>query len=228
MTAVKRIDHLVSISRFIQKKVKKIYRRDSEVIYPGIDDVWFKPVTETGVTKVREKYRIPQEYFLIASRLYDQKKIDWAIEACKRTGDTLVVVGTGPDRPYLHRIARGHKNIVFTDFVSDDDLLHLYHGAQAFLFCGAEDFGFVMIEAMAAGTPVFAFNEGAALETVVDGITGEFFDSIEGLEKLLKRVSWKKYNKSAIIERAKVFTEERFIKSFTRYLEKIYKKDKTK
>jgi glycosyltransferase involved in cell wall biosynthesis len=228
VTAVRRIDHLVSISQFIRKKVWKRYRRDSQVIYPGIDDIWFKPVTQTGIEGVRKKYRIPEKYFLIASRLYDQKKIDWAIEACKRTGETLVVVGTGPDRPYLHKIARGHKNIIFTDFVSDDDLLHLYHGAQAFLFCNAEDFGFVIIEAMACGTPVFAFHEGAAKETVIDGKTGEFFGSIEELEKLLKKSTWKKYNKSAIINRAKEFSEENFINSFTRYLEKIYKEDKAK
>lgn len=228
MTAIKRIDHLVAISKFIQQKIKKRYRRDSEVIHLGIDDIWFKPVTETGINKVKGKYGINGDYLLCVSRLYDQKRIDWAIDACKRTGDMLVIVGTGPDKPYLKKIAKGYKNIVFTDFVNDDDLLHLYHGADAFLFPGIEDFGYVVVEAMACGTPVLAFNEGGVTETVKKGVSGEFFNSIEQLEKLIRRKVWKKYRKSAIINRAKKFTEDRFINSFTKYLEKIYKKDKAK
>lgn len=228
ITAIKRVDHLVAISKFIQEKIKKRYRRDSDVIYLGIDDVWFKPVTETGINQVKRKYGIDGNYLLCASRLYDQKRIDWAIEACKRTGDTLVIVGTGPDKPYLQKLARGFRNIIFTDFVSDDELLHLYHGADAFLFPGIEDFGYVAVEAMACGTPVLAFNEGGVTETVKRGISGEFFSSIDELVKLIKKKVWKKYSKSAIIKRAQVFTEEKFINSFTKYLEKIYKEDKAK
>ncbi|HVX92680.1 MAG TPA: glycosyltransferase [Candidatus Dojkabacteria bacterium] len=227
-TAVKRIDDIITISKYIKDKVKKVYKRDSKVIYPGISSFWYEKNKEELTQEykaIKNKYSIPDNFFLVVSRLYDYKRVDWAIRSCLINNKTLVIVGAGPDLPYLKSLANGQSNIKFLGKLDDNSLRVLYNNAQALLFCGVEDYGFVPIEAMACGCPVLAFNEGGVTETVVNNKTGYLFSSLEELSEIVKKDVWEAYNKRDCIERSKLFTEEKFLDTFTKYLNTTYEKE---
>jgi glycosyltransferase involved in cell wall biosynthesis len=212
--ASKRPNHLISISKFIQSRVKKYYRRDSEVIYPGVDlSNWFHDSED----------KVPEEdFYFIASRLYDYKRIDLAVLACNHLRKNLVIMGSGPDERYLRRIAG--PTVKFYPYQSDERVIRRYMSqAKAFLFPGVEDFGLTPVESMACGTPVIAYNLGGVTETVQDGVTGLFFDdqNPESLESAIKKFEKMKFDKKLIVSRGKEFSEENFISSFKKYMENI-------
>ncbi|MCB9790433.1 glycosyltransferase [Candidatus Nomurabacteria bacterium] len=215
LSAVKRADSLISISSFIQRKVKKIYSEESEVIYPGLADDWFDPVQNID----SKNLQIFPKYFLIVSRLYDYKRIDWAIRAAVETGVNLVIVGEGPDRKYLEKLADDRRNIRFLGWIPKDTLKFVYSHAEALLFCGIEDFGYVPVEAMSQGTPVIAFNQGGVCETVAEGKSGEFFDSYESLVSSMTLFRKDRYDKEAIVDRARLFSESKFRKRFIKFIQ---------
>jgi glycosyltransferase involved in cell wall biosynthesis len=218
----RRVDYWVANSKYIQKKVKRIYKNDSTVIYPGI-----RKLEEVG-EGIHKKHNLSKKYFLVVSRLYDYKRVDWAIQSCIEAGKELLIVGEGPDESYLKKIAKGYRNIKFLGFLDYEDIISLYTDAQALLFCGIEDFGLVPVEAMACGTPVLGYKEGGVLETVVEGKTGEFFNTQEELTQLLKNFDKTIYNEKDIIEQANKFSEENFLNNLTKYLVHVYKKEKAK
>lgn len=212
-----RSDKILSISKFIQKKVKRTYGRESEVLYPGLDPWWFNSCLPEEINSIKKSYG---EYFLVVSRLYDYKNIDWAIRACLNAKKNLLIVGSGPDKKYLEEVAQNSPNIKFLGNVSDQTVKSLYSGAEALLFCGIEDFGYVPVEAMACGTAVLAYNIGGVTETVVKGRSGNFFDSEEALYKLVQSFKKESYNKSEIIKDAQRFNEENFYTQLLNYIEK--------
>ncbi len=232
-STAKRVDYWSANSNFIARKIKKTYGVDAQVIYPGVEEKYFTQLkdTEEGrsiINSTRDEYSIPDDFVLVVSRLYDYKHVDWAIRACIESGDNLVIVGEGPDRKFLENITRGHENIQFVGFIKDQQVQALYGMAKALLFCGIEDFGLVPVEAMASGTPILAYGYGGVLETVKEGVTGEFFMSENELIKLLKNYHKRRYNKKEIIKHAQTFTEKRFISKFTKYLTQIYEKEGTR
>lgn len=224
----KRVDYWSANSEFVARKIKKIYGVDAKVLYPGVEEKYFEKISETFVEDVKERYQIPDDFVLVVSRLYDYKRVDWAIKACIESGDRLVIVGEGPDLKYLKRIANGKKNIQFLGYIQDDEVKALYKEAKVLLFCGVEDFGLVPLEAMATGTPVFAFGYGGVLETVKEGVSGEFFQNEEELLELLKKLKKNRYNREEIIEHARKFSEEIFINNFTNYLKQLHEEESTK
>jgi len=157
-----RVDHFVAISREVAGRIRRHYRRDAEVIYPPVDVERFTP---TGAE--------PEDFYLVVSRLVPYKRIDLAIQAANRLGRRLVVVGDGPDRRSLERLAG--PTIELRGHLSDEEVSDLMARCRALLFPGVEDFGIAPLEAQAAGRPVIAFGQGAALETVIPGSTGLFF-----------------------------------------------------
>src|SRR6185503_1657450 len=114
------------------------------------------------------------DYYLVLSRLMPYKRIDLAIEACKRMNRRLVIIGDGPDRARLEKL--GDDRIEFLGRQPDQIVNYYLARCRALLFPGEEDFGMAPLEANAAGRPVIAYNAGGATETVVDGKTGVFFD----------------------------------------------------
>ncbi len=160
--AALRVDEFVGISQFVRKRIQKYYGADSVLIYPPVATQRFY-ISDTL-----------DDYFLMVGRLVPYKRFDVAIQAFSAMGLPLKIVGDGPDRRRLQKLAG--VNIEFLGLVSDDRLPELYARAQALIFPQEEDFGIVPLEAMAAGRPVIAYRAGGALETVSEGISGVFFD----------------------------------------------------
>lgn len=154
-----RVDRFVAISQFVQARIKRYYGRESEVLYPPVDAARFA-IDPRG----------PEDYDLVVAALVPYKRVDHAIEACAALGRPLRIVGDGPDRRRLERLARRcGARVDFLGRVSSRDLPAVYARARAFLFPGVEDFGIAPLESLAAGRPVVALAEGGALETVGPG-----------------------------------------------------------
>ncbi len=225
----KRVDYWSANSNFIKKKIKKTYQQEARVIYPGVEEKYFENISKQRKEEIKKRYDLPDEFFLVVSRLYDYKRVDLAINSCIKANKQLYIIGEGPDRKYLENIAKEHDNIHFLGYLpNDDDVIVFYTLAQALLFCGVEDFGLTPVEAMASGTPVIAYGYGGVLETVKENITGQFFSNEKELTSILIDFDKTRYNRSEIINQAKTFSEEKFIINFTKYLKYIYEQEKTK
>ncbi len=202
--ASERVDHFIACSKIVKQRITKYYKRDSVVIYPPVS-------VKTTADKPVENN---QEYYLIVSQLRKYKRIDIAIEAFNKLGLPLIVVGDGPEKLNLQKIAK--KNIKFLGFLSDEKVKEYYQGCTAFIFPTEDDFGIAPVEAMSYGKPVLAFRKGGASETVIEGKTGEFFDYqnsailADGVRRL--RLNLKNYDSQFISEHAQQFSEERFKK----------------
>ena len=152
--AADRVSHFVAISRTVKKRIRECYDRDSDIIYPPVDTQFYTPAD------------VPREDFLLCvSALAPYKRIDLAIEACNRLGRRLVVIGDGPQRSQLERLAG--PTVEMLGWQDDERILWHLRRAAALLFPGNEDFGIVPLEAQACGTPVLAFDAGGATETVL-------------------------------------------------------------
>ncbi|HEX8918521.1 MAG TPA: glycosyltransferase [Chloroflexota bacterium] len=160
-TAAQRVDFFIAGSYNAARRIAKYYRRTSDVVQPPIDAQFFHPSVPAA------------EYFLVVSRLQPYKRIDLAIEACNRLRLPLRIVGKGPDRPRLERLAG--PTVQFLGSVSDEEVRDQMSGCRALLFPGEEDFGLTPLEVQACGRPVIAFRAGGALETILDGVSGTFF-----------------------------------------------------
>jgi len=176
------VDHFIANSRFIARRIWKVYRREAEVVYP--------PVDISGFSLREEK----EGFFLTASRMVPYKRIDAIVSAfAQMPKRRLVVIGDGPDKAKIEKIAHGHPNIEILGYVASDVLARYCERAKAFVFAAEEDFGIIPVEAQASGTPVIAFGKGGALETI-RGLedkrpTGVFFyeQSPEAIVKAVER-----------------------------------------
>lgn len=174
-TAV-RPDYLIANSKFIAGKIKRIYNRNSDVIYPPVDVNKFEPVSEK------------ENYFLTASRLVPYKRVDLIVDAFSMMRDkTLKIVGDGPELKSIK--SKASDNIEILGYKDGNELKSLMQKAKAFVFAAEEDFGITVVEAMACGTPVIALNRGGTAETITDDETGILFDSqtAESIKKAVLR-----------------------------------------
>lgn len=200
------VDHFIVNSRTTQKRIKLFYGRDSEVIYPPVDTSFFKPYN----TEIKD-------YFLVVSRLNPYKHIDLAVEAFNELGLPLYVVGSGPDEKRLRGLAG--PNIKFLGKLTDREIVKYYSQCRAFILPGEEDFGLTPVEAQACGRPVIAYRAGGALESVIEGETGVFFDRQEkaSLIDAVRRSEKISFDPGKIRENALKFDKigfERKIKEF--------------
>ena len=162
------VDAYMVNSHFVGRRVRKIYGKDAQVIYPPVDVPAMPPAS-----------RVAENYFLTASRLVPYKQVRAIVDAFAALPDQqLIVVGTGPELPRLQ--AAAGPNVKFAGFVPDSELGRMMGSAQAFIFAAEEDFGITPLEAQGHGTPVIALGRGGALETIVTqgpSPTGIFFQS---------------------------------------------------
>lgn len=209
--ASERVDKFIACSKIVQDRINKYYKRESVVIYPPAS-------AEASAGKPIENSR---EYYLIVSRLRNYKRIDIAIEAFNKLGLELVIIGDGPVKRDLQQIAK--KNIKFLGWQPDDVVAKYYQNCTAFIFPSEDDFGIAPVEAMFSGKPVLAFRSGGAVETIVEGKTGEFFDyqNPAVLADGIRRMRLKNYDSKFISAHAQKFSRERFEKEMKVYINKV-------
>lgn len=213
--AADRPDRLLAASAAVQRRIELYWRRESTVIHPPIEDHWF---AETS-----DERPVTRSYYLIVSTLSSYKRIPLAIEACNRLHVPLLIAGEGRARASLQKLAG--PTVRFLGYQTEEQLRTLYRGAKALLFPGEEDFGLVPLESMACGTPVIAYRGGGALETIIEGETGEFFDDAtpESLKEALEKLERKIYSPVTCAGRARQFSPERFRRAIEEQLEMLMK-----
>jgi len=210
--AAHRPDKLLAASKEVQRRIELYWRRDSEVVYPPIDDYWF----DNRQSTIDNRQIQNPDYYLIVSTLVDYKRIDLAIEAFNQSKKYLKIVGEGPARKKLEKLAG--PTVEFYGYRERDELKDIITAAKAVIFPGKEDFGLVPIEAMSCGTPVIAFRAGGALETVTEGVTGEFFDeqTPESLNRTIEKFENDQnyaagVNELRLQSEAEKFSRDRFV-----------------
>lgn len=210
--AAQRPDHFIAISTEVKNRIKKYYRRESEVIFPPL--MIEKPA---GPRKSKENYFLFVSRF---SRFSYYKRADLVIEAFNKSGLPLKVAGSGPLLGKLK--SRAKKNIEFLGELTDKSLAYYYENCIALVFPGREDFGLVMAEAQFFGKPVIAFKGGGAMDIVIEGVTGEFFNKQdpESLVASLKKFDRKRYNKADILRNSEKFTFGHFKEKLEKFITK--------
>jgi glycosyltransferase involved in cell wall biosynthesis len=191
----------IANSRNVRDRIRTLYRRDAEVIYPPVN-----------VAEAAASFR-DDGYFLMITAMVPYKRVDLAIQAFNRLRERLILVGTGPELPALRTMAGPH--VEFRGWTSDVEIHELLAGCRAVIFPGEEDFGIVPVEAMAHGKPVVALSRGGALETVReggDGATGVFFDeqTPEALMDAVARLKASAFDPAAIRNSVAGFDKQEF------------------
>ena len=202
-----RVDEFVAISKNVQARIKKYYGKESVVITPPISNFKFL---------ISKQTQNPNHlnYYLIVSRLFPHKNIDVAIDAFNKLGYKLVIIGDGPEKNNLKKMAG--KNVEVLGYKNDDEIGEYYRNCKAFIMPQEEDFGLTPVEAMSFGKPVLALRKGGALETIVESTTGEFFDDSipEALADGIRRLNenYSNYDSVTIQKWAEKFSKEKFQK----------------
>lgn len=209
--AADRPTEYVANSVNVQRRLKKYYAVNSDILYPPVDVERFRASENK------------ENYFLIVSTLTPYKKIDLAVQLFNKIGRKLVIIGDGPQRKYLENIAG--ENIEFLGFKDDKTIKEYMENCRALIFPGEEDFGITPVEAMACGKPVLALGKGGATESIVSGKTGEFFfeSNVEAMEDGLARLIYneKFYKPHTIRQHAMNFSREIFKKKLLQKIRKL-------
>lgn len=223
LKTAQRPDFLIANSKYIAEKLKRIYNRESTVIYPPVDVDKFECVENKD------------DYYFVASRLVPYKRIDLIVEAFAQMPDKrLVIAGTGPE---LNKLKSNFLvNVEFIGYQDENSLKELMQKAKAFVFTAEEDFGIVVVEAMACGTPVIALNKGGTAETVIDGKTGILFDNqtVEDIKNAVRKFEsiQETFNHKEISEYTKKFSRKIFEEKLKQYVdeksEQFFSKSKKK
>lgn len=202
LAAARRVDTLVTISQEVRQRIRACYAREAQVIYPPLETRWLAAAANAGLP--------PGSFFLVVSRLLAYKRIDLAVAAFNRLGWPLVIIGDGPERARLERMAR--PNVRFLGFQPDLTVASYLARCRAFVFPGREDFGLAPLEALACGRPVVAYAAGGVLEFMQEGVTGELFaeQSCDALIAALERAAARRYDPAACRAVAARFSSERF------------------
>ena len=173
------VDHFIANSQFISRRIKKVYNRESTVIYPPVDVERFT---------LNDK---KEDYYFTASRMVPYKRIDLIVEAFSKMPEKkLIVIGDGSEIGKVK--SKASKNVEILGYQPNHIMLEHMQNAKAFVFAAEEDFGITPVEAQACGTPVIAFGKGGSLETIrplgVDKPTGLFF-SEQSTESIISQVN---------------------------------------
>jgi glycosyltransferase involved in cell wall biosynthesis len=170
------------------------------VLYPPIDTTYWTPGQRNG----------SGDYYLFTGRLVAYKQAETAMKAAEAAGAQLIIAGSGPELRRLKQ--KASPGIDFVRQPSRTQLRQLYRNARALVFPGVEDFGMTLVEAQACGTPVLAFDQGGARETVVDGLTGRLYSDagVESLATEMQCFDPSSYSVPDLVENARLFDAERF------------------
>lgn len=202
----KKPDLMLANSHHIAKKIKDYYGRDSQVIHPPINDSTF--YYDSSIEK--------EDYFLAYGRMIHYKKFPLIVETLKRLKLPLKVVGSGPDRAQVEKIAKDAPNVELLPFLEEEQLRQMVSRARATIVPQLEDFGLTTAESIACGTPVIGYNRGGTVEIVEDGVNGVLFEdqTLEGLGGAIGRFQTMEFDPKEVAKTAKKFGSDRFKKDF--------------
>lgn len=205
-----RPDAYIANSNFVASRIKKYYNKESTVINPPVSTENFH---------ISEK---AEDYYLMVGRALAYKRFDIVIDAFNVLGLPLKIIGKGPEMKQLKK--RSKNNIEFLGYLNDKEMSGYYSKCKAFIFPSEEDFGITPLEAMASGRPVIAFGVGGALETVIRGETGMFFDeqTPDSIIETLKNFHPESFNPKKIRDHALRFDKNNFKEKIKRYIGEKY------
>jgi glycosyltransferase involved in cell wall biosynthesis len=203
------VDEFVAISRSVAARIERFYDRSAQVIHPPVRTDFFTPGGQRG------------DHFLYVGRLVSYKRPDLVLEAFAELPYELVVVGEGRLEPRLR--AKATPNVRFAGAVDDTELRELYRSARALVFPGEEDFGIVMVEALACGTPVIALGRGGAVDIVEPGVSGWLLErqAVDELRAAVRRAAGEELDREELRRRAKAFGEARFRREIKAAVEEL-------
>lgn len=202
VATIDRVSYYIGNSSAVAARITRHYGRQAAVVHPPVEVERLAPSP------------IDEDYHLVVSRLVAYKRVDLVVEAFNRLKRPLVVIGDGPARSRLERMAG--STVRFLGRLPDAEVAEYYARCRAVVFPGEEDFGIVPLEANAAGRPVIAYAAGGALDTVIEGCTGVFFRSqdAESLANAVQACGAIEWDKAKLRRHAEGFREEAFRERF--------------
>lgn len=208
-----RPDYYITLSKEVARRIKKIYRKDADIIYPSVNIDFFTPGTS-----------VKKNYYVAVGRLVPYKRFDILIQACNELRKELIIIGTGNQETYLKQ--RAGPTIHFLGQVDDEVLRMHYREAKALICAGVEDFGLTSLEAQSCGTPVIAYKRGGVKETVVEDKTGLLYldQTQQSLVHAIEAFEKKTFSPDACRKNAMHFSTFRFTKEFYTIVEKYSNK----
>lgn len=209
--AADRVDLFIANSETTRKRIQKYYEAEATVINPPVDTDRFSGEVTLG------------DYYLVVGRQVPYKKTDLVIEAFNRLGKKLVIIGTGPEESKLHSLIK-NSEIKMLGNLTDSETTAYFKNSRALIFPQEEDFGIVPLEAMAAGKPVIAYRAGGATETVVEDVTGVFFDhqTVDSLVEAVERFEHMTFTTEAARSRADEYSLESFKTNLFKFIESAW------
>lgn len=218
VSAANRVDAYLANSSYVARRIGKLYRRQARVIYPPVDAERYRPDLPR------------EEFFITVSRFVPYKHVDLIVESFAKTGRRLMVIGDGPDRSKVERLAK--PNVKLLGYQPDEVVTDYLQRAKAFVLAADEDFGIAAVEAQAAGCPVIAYGKGGASESVIGwpgpGATGVFFDdqtlgALEGAVELFETHEGE-FEPDTCRRNAERFGRERFQREFRTIVEELWRR----
>lgn len=209
----KRPDFMIANSTYSKNDILKYYGRQSTIVFPPVEIDKFK------INPNKE------DFLISTSRQVNWKRLDLAVEACKITGNKLVLVGSGAEHEKLVKLAGGSSLIEFVPLIKNaNELASLVGRASGFVFPSLEPFGIAPIEALSTGTPIIALKAGGALDYVKEGKNGIFFDdqTVDSLAAGIKKFNKTKFDTSIVSDSVKSFSEKNFKRSFENFIKEKY------
>jgi glycosyltransferase involved in cell wall biosynthesis len=208
VAAAQRVTHFIAISRLARQRIGDFWGREASVVHPPVETHRFRIAA-------------PEDFFLAVGEVVPHKRIEQALEAARRAGRRLKVVGTGPDLDRLSTLYAGTAE--FLGRISDAELADLYARARALVVPSVEEFGIAAVEAQAAGRPVVAAAAGGALDTVHDGETGVLVrpDDVDGLAQALRYTDFDRFSPARIAQHADSFSTPVFQRRYLAELARL-------
>ncbi len=205
--AAQSVDYFIANSRHIQSDIMTFYGRDSVVIWPPVNVQEFN-------NELSEKRR----GFITIGRQVPYKRVDLIVDACTKLNLPLKVIGSGPEHERL--VKRAGPTVELKSWVPFEEVISSLKSSEAFILAAFEDFGITPVEALAAGTPVIAYQAGGALDYIDPGKNGDFFkeQTVESLSATLQKFKPKKYKYSQVQKSAAKFSTAEFRKNIKKFI----------